>query len=344
MQFSLRTILVLVLVSLSLVLAQDETADEGVEEILADDSASEDGVKEEEEAKGEVGERKEEEEEPHEAPSGVRDPKPCEVCKYLAVELQGRLEETGRRKQYIETGHGIMPGDRKKKDYKKSELRLIEAVHDPHVCDKILQYDVHAEHRKSLRYAKGPSETRRTLHALVNKGVKVELGIPYEMWERDSPPNEITHLQRLCIEMVERHEEDIEDWYWGHQEVSLLHYLCRDRALKTDDAGCLTEKLAAEGEKKEETKEHKESEKEADTPKEASQKGDPGTPSRNMPPVSPSPTPSLRQDTPKDIRADSDSIKNTPPPGDKAMPRTVPPPTKTKIPAPSSQSPGKDEL
>lgn len=66
----------LVLVSLSLVLAQDETADEGVEEILADDSASEDGVKEE--AKGEVGEKKEEEEEPHEAPSGVRDPKPCE--------------------------------------------------------------------------------------------------------------------------------------------------------------------------------------------------------------------------------------------------------------------------
>ena len=47
------------------------------------------------------------------------------------------------------------------------ELRLIEAVHEPHVCDKILEYDIHAERKRSLRYAKGSSETRRTLHALV---------------------------------------------------------------------------------------------------------------------------------------------------------------------------------
>lgn len=47
------------------------------------------------------------------------------------------------------------------------ELRLIEAVHEPHVCNKLLDYDIHAERKKSLRYAKGSSETRRTLHALV---------------------------------------------------------------------------------------------------------------------------------------------------------------------------------
>ena len=42
------------------------------------------------------------------------------VCKYLAVELQGRLEETGKVKDYIVTGHGIMPGDIKRKDYHRS--------------------------------------------------------------------------------------------------------------------------------------------------------------------------------------------------------------------------------
>ena len=42
------------------------------------------------------------------------------VCKYLAVELQGRLEETGKMKEYIVTGHGIMPGDIKRKDYYRS--------------------------------------------------------------------------------------------------------------------------------------------------------------------------------------------------------------------------------
>ena len=47
------------------------------------------------------------------------------------------------------------------------ELRLIEALQEPHVCDKILEYNVHAERKKSLRYAKGQSETMKTLHGLV---------------------------------------------------------------------------------------------------------------------------------------------------------------------------------
>ena len=32
------------------------------------------------------------------------------------------------------------------------------------------------------------SETFSTLHGLVNKGVKVELGIPYDMWDEPSAP------------------------------------------------------------------------------------------------------------------------------------------------------------
>jgi len=47
------------------------------------------------------------------------------------------------------------------------ELRLIEAVTDPHVCEKILEYNIHAERKGSLRFAKGRSETMQTLHNLV---------------------------------------------------------------------------------------------------------------------------------------------------------------------------------
>ena len=48
-----------------------------------------------------------------------------------------------------------------------SELRLTEALSDPPICDKILEYNVHAERKGSLRYAKGMSETFQTLHGLV---------------------------------------------------------------------------------------------------------------------------------------------------------------------------------
>lgn len=48
-----------------------------------------------------------------------------------------------------------------------SELRLTEALLEPHICENILNYNVHAERQGSLRYAKGMSETMQTLHGLV---------------------------------------------------------------------------------------------------------------------------------------------------------------------------------
>lgn len=50
------------------------------------------------------------------------------------------------------------------------------------VCDRILEYNIHKERKDSTRFAKGMSQTFKTLHGLVDKGVKVELGIPYELW------------------------------------------------------------------------------------------------------------------------------------------------------------------
>ena len=42
------------------------------------------------------------------------------VCKYLAIELRDRLDETGKVKEVIETGHGIDPRKKKKIQYNKS--------------------------------------------------------------------------------------------------------------------------------------------------------------------------------------------------------------------------------
>lgn len=184
---------------------------------------------------------------------GVIMPSKCEVCKYLVIELQSRLDETGKNKEVIRTGHGIDPSKKKQVDYRKSDLRLIEAIHEPHVCKRILEYNLHKERKGSLRFAKGRSQTMDTLHGLVDKGVKVELGIPYELW--DSTSVEVAHMQRLCDTIVEQYDEDLEDWYYNHQDENLMKYLCKDRVLPKDDQECLVEEFVPELEEDEEKKE-----------------------------------------------------------------------------------------
>lgn len=114
------------------------------------------------------------------------------------------------------------------------ETRLTEAVDN--ICERILEYNVHAERPGSLRYAKvicqffntcalkvghvvliefslcvrltfrpfvclqGSSQTMTTLKNLVHKGVKVDLGMPYELW--DEPSVEVTDMKKqvgLCV-------------------------------------------------------------------------------------------------------------------------------------------------
>lgn len=190
---------------------------------------------------------------------GVILPSKCEVCKYLVVELQYRLDETGKNKEVLRTGHGLDPEKKKAIDYRKSDLRLIEALQEPHICKRILEYNLHKEREGSLRFAKGRSQTMDTLHGLVNKGVKVELGIPYELW--DSTSVEVAQMERVCNIIVEEWEEDIEDWYYNKQDVNLMNYLCRDRVLKNDDTKCLTEVFVPKPEENEEKKEKTDDEK-----------------------------------------------------------------------------------
>ncbi|VVC32597.1 Domain of unknown function DUF3456 [Cinara cedri] len=167
---------------------------------------------------------------------GVKYANKCEVCKILAIELEGRLLETGKTSEYLELGYSI-DQPKKKKEYKKSELRLVESLDG--LCERILQYNIHKERTDSTRFAKGMSQTFQTLHGLVNKGVKVELGIPYELW--DKPSVEITNMKTQCEDLLETYESDIEEWYFNDQTNSLLNYLCEDRALKNSDVSCLND-------------------------------------------------------------------------------------------------------
>nr|CAI5829555.1 unnamed protein product [Callosobruchus analis] len=172
---------------------------------------------------------------------GVKYASKCEVCKILATELEARLDETGKTSEVIETGYHVDDvKPKKKKEYVKSELRLVESLEG--VCDRILEYNIHKEREDSTRFAKGMSQTFKTLHGLVDKGVKVELGIPHELW--DKPSVEITNMKVQCENLLEQNEGDIEHWYFNYQgKQPLKKYLCENIVLKGSDTKCLNEQL-----------------------------------------------------------------------------------------------------
>ncbi|CAF2511951.1 unnamed protein product [Rotaria sp. Silwood2] len=166
-------------------------------------------------------------------------PTKCEVCKLLAQELTENFQEHNSP-SVIETSYSLDAKQPKKTKYSDSETRLIETLEN--VCERFLQYNVHAERSGSLRYARGRSQTMETLWNLRNKGVKVVLDVPDTMW--DAPSAEITQLKKYCEEMVEEQEENIEQWYFNKKirnEILLEKYLCEDRVLKNRDSSCLRE-------------------------------------------------------------------------------------------------------
>lgn len=116
-------------------------------------------------------------------------------------------------------------------------MYLIETLEN--ICDRMLEYKIHKERKGSDRFDKDQSTTFKTLHGLVDKGVKVDLGIPHDLW--DSPSAEITDLKQKCEQHIENYNEIIEQWYWGERDQNLTTYLCRDRVLKKDQQSCLDE-------------------------------------------------------------------------------------------------------
>ncbi|XP_028903323.1 protein canopy homolog 3 [Ornithorhynchus anatinus] len=178
---------------------------------------------------------------PAEETDWVRLPSKCEVCKYVAVELKSAFEETGKTKEVIDTGYGILDRKASGVKYTKSDLRLIEVTET--ICKRLLDYSLHKERTGSNRFAKGMSETFETLHNLVHKGVKVVMDIPYELWNETSA--EVADLKKQCDVLVEEFEEVIEDWYRHHQEEDLTLFLCANHVLKGKDTSCLAEKWSS---------------------------------------------------------------------------------------------------
>ncbi|MBN3270530.1 CNPY4 protein, partial [Polyodon spathula] len=126
------------------------------------------------------------------------------------------------------------------------ETRLAEALDN--ICQGILEYSVHAERPGSLRYAKGTSETMATLKNLVQKGVKVELGIPYELW--DEPSVEVSDMKKQCEAILEEYEEVVESWYLHHQDQRLESFLCEKHVLQSTELECLREEWKGDTGKK----------------------------------------------------------------------------------------------
>ncbi|XP_072361881.1 protein canopy homolog 3 isoform X1 [Scyliorhinus torazame] len=196
----------------------------------------------------------------------VKLPNPCEVCKYLAVELKLAFEETGKTNEVIDTKYGFLEGKGSKIKYRHSDIRLIEVTEN--ICNRLLEYNLHKERTGSNRFAKGMSETFQTLHGLVHKGVKVVMDIPYELWNETSA--EVSDMKKQCDVMVEKYEDVIEDWYKNHQEEDLTMFLCERHVLKPHETECLREDWNSQKgdpalideEKKKKTKKKKSKEKE----------------------------------------------------------------------------------
>uniref|UniRef100_A0A915PL83 DUF3456 domain-containing protein n=1 Tax=Setaria digitata TaxID=48799 RepID=A0A915PL83_9BILA len=146
-------------------------------------------------------------------------PSQCESCVLFAREFEEQLR-----------------GDRNVKiSAVEKELKFVEALEG--ICERMLQFKLHKEKSGISRFAKEESSTMKALNELRNKGVKVELGMPYEMW--DTPSVEIVTLKQSCETLLENYENDLEHWYHSQERPLLEEYLCKKRVLKRSELDCM---------------------------------------------------------------------------------------------------------
>ena len=172
--------------------------------------------------------------------TGVVHANKCETCKFMSIEMQNSLMDTGKNKEKIDIGRfTVTAGKEKKIDYQRSEVRFIETTEA--VCERLLEYNMHKERSGSNRFAKGQSQTFEALEGLVGRGVKVDIGIPHDMWKE--PSAEVTQMKKQCERYMEDYLDDIEEWYMDKDNFgkSLQDYLCKDLILKGQDDSCLEE-------------------------------------------------------------------------------------------------------
>ncbi|CAH8459886.1 unnamed protein product [Dicrocoelium dendriticum] len=158
---------------------------------------------------------------------GLMLPNKCEVCRILVNEVIMRLNETKSSSLLTVSPSRNTAGTI---EYNRSELRLLEVLESPPICNRMLEYRIHKERTGLRRFDKGVPETVQSLTELVNRGVDVKLDVPFEMWDR--PSIEITTLFKQCVALISSFQDDIEEWFYDYQgSVDLLNYLCRDRVL-----------------------------------------------------------------------------------------------------------------
>ncbi|CAL8139908.1 unnamed protein product [Orchesella dallaii] len=168
---------------------------------------------------------------------GVKYASKCEVCKIVTSEVEHQLNSKFNSPEVLEIGYNYLQDSNKHKKkavYEKSLIRLQEALES--TCGAMLEYNIHKERKDWTRFARGQSQTFKTLHGLRNKGVKVDLGMPNEMW--DKPSAEITQLKSQCDTFIEEHEEAIENWYQEGNQKPLEKTLCKS-VLPKKEQGCL---------------------------------------------------------------------------------------------------------
>uniref|UniRef100_A0A158PNJ4 Mediator of RNA polymerase II transcription subunit 31 n=1 Tax=Anisakis simplex TaxID=6269 RepID=A0A158PNJ4_ANISI len=116
------------------------------------------------------------------------------------------------------------------------KIQFIEILEE--LCNHMLEYKLHKDKEGLQRFSKEETSTMNTLNKLHQRGVKVELGIPHEMW--DKPGVEITSLKQQCENILGDYDEDIERWFYsGRSRIPLQKYLCEQRVLKGNDVSCI---------------------------------------------------------------------------------------------------------
>ncbi|CAJ0935154.1 unnamed protein product, partial [Mesorhabditis belari] len=124
---------------------------------------------------------------------------------------------------------------------KRSEASMIEGMEK--VCRDLAQYRLHKDKDGIDRFQKNESETMKNLKELRERGVKVELGMPDELWDVQSV--EIAELKRLCETIVEQYEDAIETWYWK-KGWDFEGGVCKERVLRGGDISCMAERVENE--------------------------------------------------------------------------------------------------
>ncbi|KAM7448545.1 Protein canopy 3 [Porites harrisoni] len=164
-------------------------------------------------------------------------PTKCQVCRLMVTEFRERMKKTDHRED-IPRGYILedLEDHEKNIHYEKSELRLMDVLDD--LCDRMKLYSARAG--PEFPYIKGAkSQLREVMDDLTKRSkVKLNYELPDDVIEDYT--YEIGRLKFKCVHMLEIHEEDITQWYFGDQKENLLDWLCVERVLDENEQDCLS--------------------------------------------------------------------------------------------------------